>query len=71
MEFRLLGPLDVVEGDRLLAIGGGKQRSLSAFVLQHANEVVSCDRLVAAGDPERSLKVLCVRAPIRHVPLEP
>jgi hypothetical protein len=30
MEFRLLGPLEVVERDRLLALGGVKQRSLLA-----------------------------------------
>ena len=29
MEFRLLGPLEVLDGDRPLALGGGKQRSLS------------------------------------------
>jgi DNA-binding SARP family transcriptional activator len=47
MEFRLLGPLEVVEGDRSLALGGGKQRSLLAVLLLHANEVVSRDRLIA------------------------
>jgi DNA-binding SARP family transcriptional activator len=47
MEFRLLGPLEVVEGDRVLALGGRKQRSLLAVLLLHANEVVSSDRLIA------------------------
>jgi DNA-binding SARP family transcriptional activator len=47
MEFRLLGPLDVVEGDRPLALGGAKQRALLAVLLLHANEVVSSDRLIA------------------------
>ena len=46
MEFRLLGPLEVVEHDRLLALGGVKQRSLLAILLLHANEVVSSDRLI-------------------------
>ena len=46
MEFRLLGPLEVVEHDRLLALGGVKQRSLLAILLLHANEVVSADRLI-------------------------
>lgn len=45
MEFRLLGPLEVVDGDRLLALGGIKPRSLLALLLLHANEVVSTDRL--------------------------
>ena len=46
MEFRLLGPLEVVDGDRLLALGGVKPRSLLALLLLHANEVVSTDRLI-------------------------
>jgi DNA-binding SARP family transcriptional activator len=46
VEFRLLGPLEVAEHDRLLALGGVKQRSLLAVLLLHANEVVSTDRLI-------------------------
>jgi DNA-binding SARP family transcriptional activator len=46
MEFRLLGPLEVTEHDRSLALGGVKQRSLLAVLLLHANEVVSTDRLI-------------------------
>ena len=46
MEFRLLGPFEVVEHDRLLQLGGRKQRSLLAVLLLHANEVVSTDRLI-------------------------
>src|SRR5262245_5556307 len=47
MEFRLLGPLEVVEGDRVFVLGGTKQRSLLAVLMLHANEVVSNDRLIA------------------------
>ena len=46
MEFRLLGPLEVIEGERSLALGGVKPRSLLALLLLHANEVVSADRLI-------------------------
>jgi DNA-binding SARP family transcriptional activator len=46
MDFRLLGPLEVFEHDRPLALGGVKQRSLLAILLLHANELVSTDRLV-------------------------
>jgi DNA-binding SARP family transcriptional activator len=56
LEFRLLGPLEVVEQDRLLALGGGRQRSLFAVLLLHANEVVSTDRLrdaIWGQDPPR------------------
>lgn len=46
MEFRLLGPLEVVDRERLLSLGGVKQRSLLAILLLHANQVVSSDRLI-------------------------
>jgi DNA-binding SARP family transcriptional activator len=46
LEFRLLGPLEALEGGRALALGGGKQRALLAVLLLHANEVVSSDRLM-------------------------
>lgn len=46
MDFRLLGPLEVFDGARAVAIGGGKRRSLLALLLLHGNEVVSADRLI-------------------------
>jgi DNA-binding SARP family transcriptional activator len=46
MEFRLLGPLEAVEHDRVLVLGGGRQRALFAVLLLHANEVVSAERLI-------------------------
>ena len=46
MDFRLLGPLEVAEHDRSLALGGVKQRSLLAILLLNANELVSTDRLI-------------------------
>jgi YVTN family beta-propeller protein len=46
MDFRLLGPLEVVDQGRLLALGRGKHRALLAILLLHANEVVSTSRLI-------------------------
>src|SRR5512133_2025834 len=46
VDFRLLGPLEVCDGARSVAVGGGKRRSLLALLLQHRNEVVSVDRLI-------------------------
>ena len=46
MEFRILGPLEVRDGDTALPVIGAKQRALLAILLLHANEVVSTDRLV-------------------------
>jgi DNA-binding SARP family transcriptional activator len=46
VEFRILGPLEVVEGERPLTLGGPRQRTLLAILLTRANEVVSSDRLI-------------------------
>ena len=46
MEFRILGPLDVVADGASLPLGGGKQRALLALLLLRPNEPVSVDRLV-------------------------
>jgi predicted ATPase/DNA-binding SARP family transcriptional activator/Tfp pilus assembly protein PilF len=46
MEFRILGPLDVRDGSRPLALGGEKQRAVLAILLLRRNQVVSADRLI-------------------------
>jgi DNA-binding SARP family transcriptional activator/tetratricopeptide (TPR) repeat protein len=46
MRFGILGPLEVWDGDRQLAIGGPQQRTLLAVLLLRANQVVSTERLV-------------------------
>ncbi len=46
MEFRILGPLEVIEQGRALALGGARQRTLLALLLTRANEIVSADRLI-------------------------
>jgi DNA-binding SARP family transcriptional activator len=53
VEFRVLGPLEVVAGGELLALAPPRQRTLLALLLR-AGEVVSCDRMVEDlwdGDP--------------------
>ncbi len=46
MEFRILGPLEILDGDRLLVLKGSRGRALLVLLLTSANEVVSADRLV-------------------------
>src|SRR5262245_8929230 len=64
MEFRILGPLEVREGDPILGLGGAKPRALLALLLLHANEVVSRDRLIdelwGASPPETAATALQV-----------
>ena len=49
-----LGGLAITQGERVLAIGGARQRRLVAMLLIHRDTVVSTDRLadaVFAGEP--------------------
>jgi DNA-binding SARP family transcriptional activator len=46
VEFRILGPVEVVHDGRSLALGGPRQRALLALLLTRANEVVSAYRLI-------------------------
>jgi DNA-binding SARP family transcriptional activator len=46
VEFRILGPLQVLDGETLVRIPGSKPRTVLALLLLHANEVVRTDRLV-------------------------
>jgi len=48
VEFRILGPLEVLEGDRQLTLKGPRLRALLALLLTSANDVVSSDRLIDA-----------------------
>jgi DNA-binding SARP family transcriptional activator len=54
VEFRLLGPLEVIDHRRALDLGPGKQRALLAILLLHANEVVSAARLIDDLWPEEA-----------------
>jgi len=48
IEFRVLGPLEVVDETRVLPLGGHKQRGVLALLLLERNRVVPRDRLVDA-----------------------
>src|SRR5215469_8196058 len=68
MEFRILGPLEVADGDRQLQVGGTRERALLAILLIHAGEVVSADRLIEElwgsdlpGNPSNALQVVVSR----------
>ena len=62
MRYRVLGPLEVSDGDGPLTLGEGRQRSVLTLLLLHRNEAVSSDRLIDAlwGDrpPATAAKVL-------------
>jgi DNA-binding SARP family transcriptional activator len=62
MEFRLLGPLEVADGDGTVGLAEGRQRSVLVLLLLHRNEAVSSDRLIDAlwgqHPPATAAKVL-------------
>ena len=64
MEFRILGPLQVLDEGRELPLGGAKQRALLARLLLEPNRVVSRDRLIdelwAASPPDTAATALQV-----------
>lgn len=65
MDYRILGPLEVVNGEQQLPLGGPKQRALLALLLLRANEVVATDTLIdrlwGARPPATAAKVLQVQ----------
>src|SRR5436190_17454577 len=78
VDYRLLGPLEVLRDGRPLPLGGGKQRALLALLLLHANEVVSRDRLLEElwgerppGTADHSLDVQVSRLRKTFEPEEP
>lgn len=66
MEFRLLGPLEVICNGRPIALGGIKQRATLGFLLLNANQVVPTSQLVAAlwptEDPPASARKMLQNA---------
>jgi DNA-binding SARP family transcriptional activator/tetratricopeptide (TPR) repeat protein len=65
MDFCILGPLEVHDGNHRLRLGGARQRALLGLLLLHANEVVSSDRLVdqlwGDADGSKALQVAVSR----------
>ena len=48
MDFRILGPLEILEDGRAVSLGGSKVRPLLALFLIHANERLGVDQLIEA-----------------------
>ena len=65
MDFRILGPLEVVRGDQTLRLGSGRQLALFAVLLLHRNEAISIDRIVdhlwGESPPPTAAMSLCRR----------
>ena len=75
MEFRILGPLEVVDENGPVALGPPKQRALLAILLLHRNEAVSAERLIdllwGGRPPETAHKGLQIYVSQLRKALEP
>jgi DNA-binding SARP family transcriptional activator len=76
VEFRILGPVEVLDAQgRRLALGGPKQRALLAVLLLHAGQVVAVERLVdelwGEDPPEGAAHILQVQVANLRKVLEP
>jgi DNA-binding SARP family transcriptional activator len=64
VEFRILGPLEVVHEGHPVALPGARERAVLALLLLSANQMVSAERLAedlwAGSPPEGALKALRV-----------
>src|SRR5436189_90815 len=46
MDYRILGPLEVLDGERRLTLGGTRQRAVLALLLLHGNEALPSEVIV-------------------------
>jgi DNA-binding SARP family transcriptional activator len=45
VEFRVLGPLELISGEQPVAVGGARTRAVLAMLLVNANRVVPAERM--------------------------
>ena len=50
VEFRILGPLEVINNGKTVDLGPPQQRALLALLLVHANRVMTTDRILEELD---------------------
>jgi DNA-binding SARP family transcriptional activator len=74
MDYRILGPLEAFDGERGLALGGARQRSVLALLLLRGNEALTRDVIVdelwGERPPPTAAKVLqnCISALRKELP---
>src|SRR5881397_431744 len=76
MDYRILGPLGALDGERQLPLGGARQRAVLALLLLHGNETLTRDVIVdelwGENAPPTAAKVLqnCVSALRKELPAD-
>jgi len=69
MEFRILGQLEVLDGSRVVSLGGPKKRAVLAILLLNLNRAVSSDRLISElwGDRTPPTALQTVRVHVSQI----
>ncbi len=69
LDFRILGPLEVLDDDRKIELGGARQRAVLAILLLHRGETVSMDRIVDLlwGERPPATAVKTVQVYVSHL----
>ena len=62
MDYRILGPLEVADAERIVPIGAGRPRALLVLLLLHPNQAIPTDRLIdelwGGSPPQSAAKML-------------
>ncbi|HEY1369335.1 MAG TPA: BTAD domain-containing putative transcriptional regulator, partial [Gaiellaceae bacterium] len=69
MEFRILGPLEVLDGGRVVSVGGPRKRAVLAILLLHLNRPISSERLIDElwGDGPPATALQSVRVHVSQI----
>ena len=69
LEFRILGPLEVLDDGRQIELGGARQRAVLAILLLHRGDVVSVDRIIDLlwGERPPATAVKTVQVYVSHL----
>ena len=69
LDFRILGPLEVLDDDRTIELGGARQRAVLAILVLHRGETVSVDRIVEEmwGERPPATAVKTVQVYVSHL----
>jgi hypothetical protein len=64
MEFRILGPLEILDEGRKVSLAGAKQRALLGLLVLRANQTLGTDRLIDARSRRKARDSNCsMRSP--------
>jgi DNA-binding SARP family transcriptional activator len=69
VEFRILGPLEVLDGGRVVSVGGRRKRAVLAILLLHLNRPISSERLIDElwGDRPPATALQTVRVHVSQI----